>query len=71
MRTIDLEQILLLFWWVCVLEGGGGPLILELLLLQKKILREEIDMKTFVSEEHLRLRLAADITAYRASAVKQ
>lgn len=54
-----------------MLEGGGGPLILELLLLQKKILREEIDMKTFVSEEHLRLRLAADITAYRASAVKQ
>ena len=37
----------------------------------KKILREEIDMKTFVSEEHLWLRLAADITAYRASAVKQ
>ena len=54
-----------------MLEGGGVPLILELLLLQKNILREEIDMKTFVSEEHLRLRLAADITAYRASAVKQ
>lgn len=50
---------------------GGRPLFLEPLLLQKKILREELDMKTFVSEEHLWLRLTADITAHGASAVKQ
>ena len=43
-------------------------MFLELLLLRKKI---QIDMKMFASEEHLWLRIAADATAHRASAVKQ
>lgn len=53
------------------MRGGRESLFLELLLLRKKILREEIDMKMFASEEHLWLRFAADVTVYRASAVKQ
>lgn len=62
--TFDLESMFLLSW--C----GGGSWFWELLLLWKKILREEIHMKTVAAEEGLWLRMAADLTAYRASAVK-